>query len=166
MTRPQIQAEIPGTEAPTPDAALLDRLWSYFDARDEQKRKAADTKLKLAVLFAAMAEAGIERLAYLDPASGKRRYFTRDQTPRPKIVKEPRTRTPKAERAAERKAEKAKAKRETDAAEAVEHRKVSRESVEAEIGRKLTVNGVEVLPPVEDDDPFEQTRRALEGMPA
>lgn len=129
MARPT-QFEIPGTEQTDVDQAMKDRLWSYLDAKDAQRRASGDTKLKLTVLFAAMTEAGIERVPYIDPSTGKRRFFVADKTPKPKTTKEPRVKRAKDERRAEKKAE----KKQRDAEESVEHRKVSRASVEAEIG--------------------------------
>lgn len=144
MAKRPTQFEIPGTEETDVDQAMKDRLWAYLDAKDAQRRASGDTKLKLTVLFAAMSEAGLERVPYVDPMSGKRRYFVADKTPKPKTTKEPRVKRAKDERKAEKRAE----KKQRDAEESVEHRKVSRASVEKEIG------------PL---DPFEATRAAMEG---
>lgn len=141
MTK-QNQFEIPGTQDPDIDQAMKDRLWAYLDAKDVQRRASGDTKLKLSVLFAAMTEAGIERVPYVDAVSGKRRYFVADKSPKPKSVKEPRAKRAKDEKRAEKRAE----KKQRDAEESVEHRKVSRASVEAELGNL---------------DPFAATREAM-----
>jgi hypothetical protein len=144
MTRPQIQAEIPGTEDTTRDPAMDERLWSYLDGKEEQARIGRDLKLRLSVLFAAMAEKGIDRIPYIDRASGKRKFFYADRSPKPKTTKEPRARKPKDEK----KAEKQREKKEREQAESVEHRKVSRAEVEKDIG------------PL---DPFAATREAMEA---
>jgi len=132
------QTEIPGTEDPARDHEADERLFAWLDAKSAQRKAADTTKIKHASLLERLGELGIDRYAYLDQFSGKKRFVVVKREP--KVVT---TRAPKPPRARRsRKHPEVEAK--LPDAERVEHRKVSRASVEAEI------------------DPFGATRAAME----
>lgn len=124
---------------PPPDPEKSDAvdavLYAWLDAKHEQRTAADTTKIRHLTLLAKLAEAGIERYPYLDRTTGQKRYVVADKTPKAKTVKAPTV--GKAKRERKRKG--------TPPEERVEHRRVSRESVEDEI------------------DPFAKTRRSMDG---
>lgn len=140
------QTEIPGTEAPSVRTDELDaRLYAYLDTYEAKRAAAIHAKDLESILLAELEAAGIPRYPYTDRA-GDSRFFVTDKTPRAKTVKAPTA-----------KQEGRKARKEKAAADSVEVRTVSRASVELELRH--------AVPAVPDDvDPFERTRRAMDGL--
>lgn len=125
MTRNPEQTFIPGTEPPPEperDVAIDEILHGWLDAKAAQKKAADDTRLRHLVLVATLAERGIDRYPYVDAFTGKKRFVAVKRDPKAVTTKAPKPPKPRKER--EPKA---------DPADQVEHRKVSRESVAAEI---------------------------------
>ena len=139
MSKRQEQTQIPGTEPEDITTREDDaRLYAWLDAKTVQRKAAGDTKLAHSVLIAALAERGIDRYPYVDQFTGKKRFLVVKREPRATTTKVPAP--PRARRS--RKHPEIEAKLPDE--DRVEHRKVSRESVEAEI------------------DPFAATRRSME----
>jgi hypothetical protein len=137
MSKQPEQLYIDGTEPPPdPDRTTDDdaRVHAWLDAKTAQRKAADETKLAHSVLIAALQERGVTRYPYVDAFTGKKRYVVVEP-----IVKAKTTKAPKPPRAKKPRKERNK----PDPAGAVEHRKVSRESVAAEI------------------DPFGTTREAM-----
>lgn len=118
------QTEIPGTEDPSRITEVDDTLFAWLDAREAQRKAADTTKIKHASLLERLAELGIDRYAYLDQFTGKKRFVVVKRDPKAATQKAPSPRRPKRERA--------KPDREKPE-DQVEHRKVSRASVADEI---------------------------------
>jgi hypothetical protein len=156
MTRPQVQAVIPGCESDdekiqTPE--LTARVHAWLDAQEAQRRAALETRTVHALMVAELVLANVKRYPYLDRSTGKKHYVVVARDPKAKTIKAPKPKTAKQEA----KADKAAEKKQRDKAESVEHRKVSRASVEGELRH--------AVPAVPDDvDPFERTRRAMDGL--
>lgn len=158
MTRPQIQSVIPGCETPdeliqTPE--LTARVHAWLDAQEAQKRAALETRTAHGLMIAALTLANVKRYPYTDRSTGVKRYVTVAAEPKAKTIKAPTVKRKSA--AQERREEKAAEKKARDAAEAVEHRKVSREAAERDLGRSLD----KPAPDAEPLDPFAATRAAL-----
>ncbi len=137
-TKPAEQTFIPGTEpAPEPerDQDADDRVYAWLDAKAAQKKAADTTKIKHASLLERLAELGVDRYPYLDQFTGKKRFVVVKREPKAGTTNAPKPRKVREKREREK----------PDPAEQVEHRKVSRASVEAEI------------------DPFASTRKAMES---
>lgn len=107
-------------------------LFAWLDAQHDQRTAADTTKIRHATLLAKLAEAGIERYPYLDRTSGQKRYVVADKTPKAKTIKAPTVGKAKRER---------KRKGEVPPEERVEHRRVSRASVEDEVDPFRKVRG-------------------------
>ena len=140
------QTYIPGTE-PTPDPAHDPEISAQVDAwqkaKQEQREAADTTAIRHAKLLELLNDRGVARYPYTDPATGRKRYVVVEAEPKAKLTK-PIAQKPKDERKAEKRAE----KRDVQLAASVEHRKVSRAEVEAEMG---------------PTDPFRATREAMEA---
>lgn len=138
MSKPAEQLYIDGTEPP-PDPAkdheADDRLYAWLDAKSAQKKAADATRIKHASLLERLGELGIDRYPYVDRFTGKKRFLVVKREPKAATTNAPKLRRPRAKREREK----------PDPAEQVEHRKVSRASVESEI------------------DPFATTRAAMES---
>lgn len=138
MTKRQEQTQIPGTEPE--DITTRDddaRLYAWLDAKAAQKKAAATTRDTHLILIAALAERGIDRYPYTCAFTGKKRFLVVKREPRATTTKVP----------APPRARRSRKHPEIESVlpeERVEHRKVSRESVAAEI------------------DPFGATRAAME----
>lgn len=141
MSKPKKKPEqlfIDGTEPP-PDPArdpdVDDAVFAWLDAKAAQRKAADTTKIKHASLLAMLGDKEIERYPYLDQFTGKKRFVVVKREPKAATTNAPKPPKPKRER---------KERKKPDPAEQVEHRKVSRASVEAEI------------------DPFAATRRSMD----
>lgn len=120
------QTEIPGTEVPDVTTREDDaRVFAWLDAKAAQKKAAQHAKDAHLVLVTALQERGIERYPFVDQFTGKKRFIAVEKLPKAKATNAPKP--PKARR------EKKPRDPKPDPAEQVEHRKVSRASVEAEI---------------------------------
>lgn len=124
----QQQTEIPGTETPK-NPEVEQALDAWLNAKDEQKDAAATTKLRHHSLLLRLAEAKIERYPYIDPSSGKKKMVVVAREPKAKTITAPKESQARRDRGdVDEPGEEV-----TTPAETVEHRKVSRESVENEI---------------------------------
>jgi hypothetical protein len=125
-------------ETPDPDVPeCRDAIYAWLDAKDEQARASERTKTAADAAMIALAEHKLESHPYVDPKSGKKRYFVADTTPKPKTQAAVRQRNPDED-------EDDVAEEVETRDEVVEVRRVSRASVEKEI------------------DPFSSTRKAME----
>jgi len=131
------QTYLPGTEPPDRIPEVEEALDGWLDSKVEQKRAGETTKLQHSVLVARLNEAGVERYAYTDRTTGKRRFVYPDRTPKLKT-----TAAPKERRRADREPDDVGDEVKVD--DRVEVRTVSRASVESEI------------------DPFAATRSGLD----
>ena len=117
------QTEIPGCEDPQRNPEVDEVLYAYLDAKAAQKKAADATRIKHASLLDHLASLGITRYPYVDQFTGKKRYVVVAKEPKVKTQRAPSPRKPRAKREREK----------PNPDEQVEHRKVSRASVEAEI---------------------------------
>lgn len=147
----QEQTFIPGTE-PVRNPDIEQALDAWMAAKAEQKDAAETTRLRHTSLLLRLAEAGIERYPYIDPSSGKKKLVVVARDPKAKTITAPkesklRRDRGEADEPGEEVTESPRdSKSKTSAKESkVEHRKVSRASVEDEI------------------DPFARTRAAMDG---
>lgn len=121
------QLPIPGTEpAPDPTKTPEDdaRVYAWLDAKAAQKKAAQTVKDAHLIMVTALQERGIDRYPYVDQFTGDKKYIAVERAPKAKT-----TRVPKPKRAKKPREK----KQETPPEEQVEHRKVPRASVEAEI---------------------------------
>lgn len=131
------QLEIPGAEDATRIPEVDEALYGWLDAKAAQRKAAETTKIKHASLLERLGALvpDTERYAYLDQFTGKKRFVVVKRDPKAATTNAPKPPKPKRE---------PKERTKVDPAEQVEHRKVSRASVELEI------------------DPFAKTRAAME----
>lgn len=147
------QTFIPGTE-PVRNPEIEQALDAWMSAKDDQKDAASTTKIRHQSLLLRLAEVGIDRYPYIDPSTGKKRMVVVARDPKAKTITAPKDSKQRRDRGeldelgeevtvATAKVEKLKAKAKQKA-DKVEHRKVPRASVEAEI------------------DPFAATRASMD----
>lgn len=142
------QVPIPGTESDLDaDPELRDAIHAALDADDELASYRATAKARHDTVLRLLAERGRDSYPYVDARTGKRKLYVADKTPRPKKIAA--AGSPKAKRTKTRDVEIGEeivnhTRASAAAEEAVEKRRVSRKSVEAEI------------------DPFAATRKQLE----
>lgn len=137
------QLEIAGTERPDKNPDIERALDAWLEAKDEQKGSGERVKLRHSSLLIQMADAGIERYPYIDSSSGKRKEVVIARDPKAKTITAVRFRRDEPDDPGEE-----VTPPQDKNADKVEHRKVSRASVEKEI------------------DPFGSTRTALEDSRA
>jgi hypothetical protein len=130
-----------GTEPPPDparDSEADERVYAWLDAKAAQKKALDVTKIKHASMLERLGELKVERYPYTDQFSGKKRFVVVKRDPKAVMTSVPRAPKPRFAKTP-RKSTK------VDPAEQVEHRKVSRASVQAEI------------------DPFGATRENMNG---
>jgi hypothetical protein len=127
------QLEIPGAEDPARNDEVDAALYAWLDAKEERRKSTDATKIKHASLIERLTALGIERYGYLDAYTGRKKFVVVKRDAKATTTRAPSPPKPKKERAPKAKPE-----------EQVEHRKVSRASVEAEV------------------DPFAQVRSKME----
>lgn len=88
MSKRQEQTSIPGTE-PVEIPAVRDALHQWLDKKDERATASESVRLSHDVLMARMLEAGVDRYAYVDAVSGKRKHVVADKTPKAKTINAP-----------------------------------------------------------------------------
>ncbi len=140
----QQQTEIPGTE-PVRNTEIEQALDAWLAAKDDQKDTAHTTKVRHHSLLIRLGEAGIDRYPYIDPANGKKKMLVVARDPKAKTITAPKESKLRRDRGeVDEPGEEVTAPTNKDA-DKVEHRKVSRASVDTEI------------------DPFASTRAAMES---
>lgn len=140
------QLYIDGTEPPGRIPEIEEALDGWIDAKVEQKRASETTKLAHSVLVSRLNEAGVEKYAYTDRTTGKRRFVYPDRTPKLKTAAAPRSRRrDDDERSEPEVGEEVTHEAVLKDADKVESRRVSRASVADEI------------------DPFAATRAGMNG---
>lgn len=130
------QLDIPGTEPDYKNDDIERALDAWLDAKDEQKGAGEATKLRHSALLIQMADAGAEQYPYIERSTGKKKWVVIARDPKAKTISAPRGRSEPEDVGDE-----VETPKEDDR---VEHRKVSRASVEDEI------------------DPFAKTRAKIE----
>ena len=139
-----MQQFIPGTEPPDRIPEIEEAIDAWLESKIEQRRASDSTKLAHAVLAQRVTEAGVERYAYTDRTTGKRRFVYPDRTPKMKTAALRVSRHDRRERDDEPEVGEEVT---PPADDKVESRRVSRASVADEI----------------DADPFASTRSAMNG---
>lgn len=140
----QQQTEIPGTEQ-VRNPEIEQALDAWLDAKESQKDASQTTKLRHHSLLLRLAESGIDRYPYIDARTGKKKHVVIARDPKAKTVAAPKESKLRRDRGeVDEPGEEVTAPVDKNA-DKVEHRKVSRASVEKEI------------------DPFASTRAAMNG---
>lgn len=140
----QQQTEIPGTE-PVRNAEIEQALDAWLAAKDEQKSAGETTRLRHFSLLQRLGEAGLENYPYVDPSTGKKKLVVVARDPKAKMIAAPRESKQRRDRGEVDEPGEEVTAPVDKTADQVEHRKVSRKSVEADI------------------DPFAATRAAMES---
>lgn len=142
MTKRQEQLSISGTE-PVEIPEVRDALYQWLDSKESRATASEKVRMSHDVLMARMVEAGVDRYAYNDSVSGKRKHVVADKTPKAKTINAP-IASDKGRRGREKDVE-----LDTPKPETVEMRRVSRKSVEAEIDGfaavRASMNGGETV---------------------
>lgn len=132
-----LQDDMRPADEPPEHPDVRDAIHHWLDAKDEQAAASERTKAAADSAMAKLKEHELDGHPYIDPKSGKRKFFVADTTPKPKTM---------SARARRKQEDDVEIGEEVEAAEednVVEKRRVSRASVEAEI------------------DPFAATRAAM-----
>jgi hypothetical protein len=128
------QTYIPGTEPKDVPSEVRDALNNWLDAKDEKRQLSKRESEAHEVLLTRADEAKLDRVPYVDSITGKKKHVVVASVRKAKVINAP---SPRKQREAEdRERPEVEAEITVSGDDKVESRRVSRESVAAELGEE------------------------------